>query len=186
MFANLKYKTKLYLLLAGGLLGIIIIYQVAIKETVSLREEINQNENKARELADAPKQLARLQDELATFTKGISSVTGENEKFRELLLEQTTNYCHTLGLTLRDFPQAHTYNETDYTVRTYSLIAEGNFLELQKLAYLLETGFCKGKVPSAQYYVKTDFKTGRKSLFIKLYIQYIVKNERNEKEFSQE
>lgn len=167
-----------------GFIGIIIIYQIAIKETMGLHDAIKENESKAHELEDAPKEFSRLQEEMDALTKNMGTETGENEKFREQLLEKATTYCHTLGITLQEFPQAHTYIEADYTIQTYSIIAEGNFLKLQKLVYLVETGFGKGKVPSTQYYIKTDFKTGRKSLFLKLVIQYITKNEKHEKGIS--
>lgn len=184
MFADLKYKTKVYLLLSAWVLGFIIIYHIAIKETLALHARIAVNEAKINELANAPQELMKWQNKLDATSTDMNFINGKKDNFREQLLENTTEYCKKLGITLCEFPQAHTYTETSYSVRTYTILVEGTFLKLQELVYILETGFGKGRIPSIHYFIKNDFKSGKKSLWLKIYIQYIIKNEKHEEEFS--
>lgn len=177
MFSKLAPKNRLVLLAAFFLAGLWLIYGMAVKETLLLKNTAKSNTEQLARMEGTQGQIEALQRELEGLNSQSEVLEGGEEKFREKLLEEANSHCRALGIVLREFPKAHFTWQDGYKISTYSLLAGGSFIKLQRLVYNLETGLFNGKVSSVHYFTKTDFKTGRKSLFVKIYFQNIIKNE---------
>jgi len=104
---------------------------------------------------------------------GDNNLKGQNTA--QTLLELVTNYCKNNHAVLREFPETNTNNQEGLMIETNRFVVEGNFSALLNLVYLLEQKNKLGKISSAVYQVKKDFKTKNKMLIVTIYLQNVKK-----------
>ena len=180
MIKNLTYKQQLLYALIGGFIFSIVIYNVAISNTISLvvknsafREQISKNQ-------DAPEQIKFAKQKI----KRIEQLVGTNNDYSEIdihqiLLESVTSYVQKNGLILKDFPQPFVGVENGYITKTVQLTVEGDFIPLLKLIYFLETDYSVGKVVAVDFKTSKERRTRKRKLNTTIYLQN-VKAETNE------
>lgn len=180
MMSNISYKKRLYYLLAGMLILVVVSYQLAIKKTIRLRGECVQLEQKIEAASDAPGNIKGIQNEITGLDKLISSGDTSNSDFRQLLLERTGEFCTANDISLKEFPTSSQTVKDDYIVETNTIVLEGAFSPLLEYCKALEQEYKIGKVVSVEFSSKLDLTSKKNKLSLKVFIQNI-KKEKNEK-----
>lgn len=179
MLKNKTYKKKLQVMLGGSALFLLLCYFVSINKTVSMIVESNKMEDLLNSVADAPNKINKIKARLLQIENSVIKSDNENNNFQENLLEKVSKYCQVNKIILREFPQAHKYNQQNYNIETYTIAVEGPFVKLLKLVFALETTNA-GKMISVKFESKLDYKTNTNRLTATIFIQNI-KNTINEK-----
>lgn len=174
MTKKLTYKQQLLYALIGGFIFSIVIYNVAISNTIGLavknsdyREQISQSQ-------DAPEQIEFAKQKI----KKIEQLVGTDNDYSEIdihqvLLESVTNYVQRKGLILKDFPQPFVGVENGYITKTAQLTVEGDFIPLLKLIYFLENDYNVGKVVAVDFKTIKERRTRKRKLNTTIYLQNV-------------
>jgi len=175
MLQNLTYKKKNKILLVTGAILCLVIYVVAISETVELRNlcanlktQVQLSEGGSQRVAVYERRLNVIENKLR-----LSQFQGKQEEVQQALLSTVTNYCQSNGLLLREFPSTILNEESDFVIQTNRFVVEGPFVKSLDLLYQLEQKKKLGKVSSVNFQIKKDYKTKTQTLATCVYVQNV-------------
>jgi hypothetical protein len=168
---NLTYRTRMKLMPLLILLAGLLVYWMAIGNTVELASQVKELELKASRLSDAPLQIQMLKRRLQEMESRIGNHSGtisQEEIFRKL-----SAYCRQNGLVIREFPVPHKVISDDYRVDTYRTGVEGNYRQLLRLVYHLEQQTYLGKMAGLKFELKKDRRTREEYLVLNVFLQTV-------------
>lgn len=181
MKQKITYKNRLiYLLISAGLFAI-ILYNIAISDTITISSENTRLETQIIENIDAPKQIQSIKQKLYKIDLLIGNKTQEEIDVHQLLLESITSFNYNNRLVLQDFPQPFILTKDGYETKTAKVTIEGGFINLLKLVHFLEQNHKIGKVVSVDFESIKKSNNTKKELHSTIYIQNIksIPNESN-------
>lgn len=171
----MTYARKNILLLAGSILFFVVVYLLAIRNTLSLASECSSMEDSLMQAENAPAQTVLLQKRLAEIDRMIGSSRDTLSGTQEALLSAVTSYCQANNVILREFPRTVTASQNNYSIETHVFVAEGSFKTLLQMIYLLEQKHRIGKISSINFFTKKDIRTKTTSLLVSVYLQSVRK-----------
>jgi hypothetical protein len=173
MFKNADHKKKLRFLWIGFALAWVLIYFVALRDTLSLIHDCSDKQKKVEESKKLESAMTLLRAELAVMDKKIGSRPDTTKKVFDLLLDNITGYCNGKECTIKEIPASSRAVSNGYEVETYFITLEGSFKQLLDLVYLLEqrkkTG---GHIASLLFFVNKNSHAKKHELRLMLYIQH--------------
>ena len=167
----MTYKTKNKLLIAGLILIGIIVYQLAISETLSTKKQKDALETKVMNL----KQLSQVSSNLLSKEKFLDSILLKNDltnsTIQNSLLDFLNNETATSNLKITEFLEPHFYNKEGINVVSFQFTLEGTYKETQEILYQLEqnTGF--GMISHVALEKKRDFRKRKNLLFTSIIVE---------------
>jgi type II secretory pathway component PulM len=170
---NITYKRKNKILLWGGSLLFVVIYQFTFKNTIALYSECREMKKRSEMQEGAAMKKAKLEKEAARLDLLSGSMQANDSNVQQALLGIVTSYCQSNGLLLKEFPQTQRSQENNYQIELNNFTVEGEFQKLIKLVYCLEQRYRIGKVASLDFRAKKDLRTKRTSLAATVYLQNI-------------
>jgi len=174
-FKDLSYKQKnKYLLICIGIFGL-LIYTLNIKKTITEYKEYKKLNRQLEVLKDAPQLITQFQQKLVVLEQKIGNDRVQEWKRNNNLLEVVTDFCHQYNIRLREFPEPVVTYQNDYALMTNVFKVQGRFVNLLKLAYMIEQEYQKGKIVSLKFEKKKNRKTRRIVLEATIYLQNIKK-----------
>lgn len=151
----------------------IVLYNVAISDTMYLAIENNTLESQVIENINAPKQIQAIKQKLLKIEQLIGNKNQEETNVHQLLLESITQYNQKKALVLQDFPQPFISSNNEYVTKTAKVTVEGDFINLLKLVYFLEQNYQIGKVVSVNFETTKELYKRKRELRSTIYIQDI-------------
>ena len=180
MKIRFTYKKRLtYTLIAGGIFTI-VLYNMAISDTLDLVFENAEMEQQVLNNIDAPEQIKKVKEKLNKIEQLVGNKINENLDVHQLLLESVTGYSQQNNLILKDFPQPYTISDKGYTTKTAVVIVEGDFIPLLKLSNYIENSYQGGKIVAIDFKATKELRTRKRKLNSTIYLQN-VKAENDEK-----
>jgi hypothetical protein len=181
MKKKITYKQRLLYALIGGFIFSIVVYNVALADTITLAQKNSDFKEQIAKNIDAPEQVIITKQKI----KRIEQLVGTNKDYgaidiHQLLLESVTGYVQQNSLILKDFPQPYVVTSDGYVTKTAQLTVEGDFIPLLKLIYFLEKDYSVGKVVAVDFKTFKELRTRKRKLNTTIYLQN-VKAESNEK-----
>jgi len=174
------HQQLLYALIAGGIFAI-VVYNVALSNTIDLA--INNSELRAQitKNQDAPKQIVIVSQKIKKIEQLVGERGSEKVDIHQVLLAAVTGYVQEKGMILKDFPQPYVTTANGYVTKTAQLTVEGDFIALLKLIYFLENDYNVGKVVAVDFDTKKELRTRKRKLNATIYLQNVKadKNEEN-------
>ena len=177
MFETITYKKKNVLLIIGTVLSVLFVYTLGIKKTINAYEEYADSKKKMELAANAPVMARQLEKELMQMDVKLGNQNTKERNTDEALLGLLTNYCQNNHAVLREFPQTSIAEQGDMSIETNQFMVGGNFSTLINLVYTLEQKNKLGKVASANYQLKKEFKTKEMVLTSTIFLQNIKKKQ---------
>jgi hypothetical protein len=171
MFKSLSEKYKLYLILSGLLLSLIICYNIAFKSTFLLALDYKQLKLRVQEAEDMPAQTAMLQKQLSELNKNYFNEIHGFDDSHELILEKMSRLASRYSVMVTEYPTVHIHKSSTVQVETHTIMLKGGFLDLLHVLYELEVKEKTGRIVSVDYFTETNRKTKVKSLYMRVYIQ---------------
>lgn len=166
------------MLVAGGIFSI-ILYQMAISDTIHMVSENNAMEEQVSSYQNAPEQIKTLKLQLKKIEQLIGSDTIQKMDVHQSLLGSVTEYTQENNLILKDFPQPYTIADKGYITHTAIVTVEGDFIRLLKLSHYLENNFKGGKIVAMDFNITKEIRTRKRKLNSTIYLQH-VKPDKNE------
>jgi hypothetical protein len=169
---KLTWKFKNRLLLVGALALLWIVYSFSVRNTLETRSTCIRLAKKLDSASTAPQREKALERELQTFNRFL----GQSDSLggmHEHLLGVTSSWCQEKKILLREIPAPLRFTTHDWLVETHTIVVEGNFIELLRLAERLEKEkSCR--LVSTDYKTLRDPKTKRLVLTATYYLQNIL------------
>jgi hypothetical protein len=176
MFRNLGYKKKLRFLGIGFLLVLIFIYSFSISDTLDLRNECAEKEQKLVLSRSLENKMLLLRAQTTDLDNIIGEMPDTSRKVMDLLLDNVTFFCSESSSILKEIPGNHTAIDANFEIESNFITVQGTFRNLLNLVYLLEqkkkTG---GRVSSINFYSKKDNNTKKTALFLTITVQHYKK-----------
>jgi len=170
MLKRFTYRQRLKYLPVGFVLALLLIYWLAIRETVKIKNDCSELIKQTKTAEDAPQQMRLIKTRLDELNNVMGSDTVKSDadpllKFVSRLNSNNSN--------LVDFQPLHVFEHQNYQVETRIAVFEGTYVNLVKFLFDLEQKFLAGKVVSVKFQTETNFKTERKRLLMTLYVQSV-------------
>lgn len=160
------------MLITGGLF-MLVLYNLAISDTVSLAVENNELETQILNNQDAPLRLKTIKEKLNKIKQIIGNEDYEELDIHQMLLQQITDKVQKNGLILKDFPQPYVIADKGYITKTAKATIEGDFVHLLQLVYFLEHNYKGGKVVAVDFNTTKEFRTRKRKLNSIIYLQNV-------------
>ncbi len=170
---KLTNKHRFYLLVAGTLVALLLAYNMAISKTLELKKGCNKIEDELNAAGYAPARIAALNKKLAKIESLYGSDFEDLDKLQEKLLNHISQSCKQYELTLIELPSVHEFAQSDYVVKTFKIVVEGNYTNILKFIYDLEFKPALGRLASVKFSTETDYRYKNKKLFAQIIIQNI-------------
>lgn len=177
MISKLTYKQRFIGLCGIAVLAIILVYVIAISETIRIKQEMKDIEEKLADLESLPQKISETEYELSLLNNQVGEDFQNNQEFQKTLFDLISKHCTENSLVLRNFPRIETWQNMGYTYLTGYAQVEGSFKSLLKTLYSLETGSSPGKIISVDFLSAEDRRMRRFRLTMSIYIQTIKQND---------
>lgn len=174
------HKKVVYLFILTGVFAI-ILYQIALVDTIDLITENSQFEADISKNKDAPLQIKTLKLKIEKIKQLIGNNDYDGLDMHQELLISITEYIQTHQIVLKDFPQPYISTEKGYLTKTAKVTVEGDFITILRLIYFLEHNYFVGKVIAVDFKATKQLKTKKRRLNTTIYLQNVktVNHEKN-------
>lgn len=167
-------KHKPYYLIGGFIIALILCYHLAFKNTFFLKDEfdtLNQQNlqalNYQEKLTDVGRK-ERFYDSIMKSFRGF-------EKYGQIDL---AGFISQSGISkdikVMDFSEPHELRNDEALVRTFDITLEGNYSDLAKTLFEMETMHNFGKLVHIKFETKEDFKTNQTFLQVRLLVEQTI------------
>jgi hypothetical protein len=163
---TLSYRKKNLYLVIACLLSAILVYFLAIKRTLVLKDMTAQLEQKVAS-GNEINQLKAKWKALGSRLKA-----GEKEEGGRLI-EAVSNLCQEKQLRLHSFPKPDIHHVAGLDIATSRFVVEGDYRNLLELLYELEKSVSSGKVASIAFTVSDNPKSRKRELDLTIFWQNI-------------
>ncbi|KAB1061965.1 hypothetical protein [Salibacter halophilus] len=165
---NLNSQQKYYLLIAGSILLLILIYPLAISKTVAVSSSIDKLEKRKTELAS----LKSKENELLRMQSRLKDTATIGSDRNSILTYISMKGEKLPGLEVAQIPEVHFYSSDDLNIETNVFVLEGPF---KSHLGILDSLYFNGKISpkSVHLYKQRNFKKRKNELYCKLYFQRV-------------
>lgn len=160
------------MLIAGGIFTI-ILYNMAISDTIGLAIANSEMEQQVSKNMDAPEQIKKIKQKLNKIEQLVGNKIDENLDVHQLLLESVTGYVQQNNLILKDFPQPYANVDKGYITKTAVVTVEGDFIRLLKLSNYIENNYEGGKIVALDFKATKELRTRKRKLNSTIYLQNV-------------
>ncbi len=167
---RITYRSRTVALLILIFIFGLLIYFIAIKQTLILNRQVQDIKIKIETARLAPALMNELKLELETLENTFMYVETETE-FNKELLSLIGLKSADLNLRLMDFKQPNVVRDDKLMISTYNINVEGNFKDIVHLIYDLENELKMGQIASVRFGLWKDLRTKKQHLSANIYFQ---------------
>lgn len=170
MNLKLTYKQKLKILPLVFLISLLLVYWIAIRDTLKIHWELNALKQQMITAGEAPKQLSALSSRLNELNRmsGKSNADQGNDPLLNFISTHST-----ASNKLVNYLPLHFFQNQGYMIETRIGVFEGDYRNLLYFLFELEKNYAVGKVVSVKFETETNVKTEKRRLLMTLYIQSV-------------
>ncbi|TKG88110.1 hypothetical protein EYV94_27640 [Puteibacter caeruleilacunae] len=163
--------TKQFILVATGIVVLILFaLNSAIVPTVKTWKNVKHLREQSETLVSAPTQIAHISQQVEQ-ANGVIGKTSSNIGQEEIVEAISSYIKKKKNIELCSIPPSHIIQNKDYITSTYTIELQGKFHELVKFLYAFEKERTLGKFSAASFFIKTDHRTQKKYLRLRIYIE---------------
>ncbi len=141
--------------------ALILCYQLAIKNTLQLKEQYKHLAEEAVSLKNAPKKLALLKQKNSYYDSLLTKFQLNDSSIQNNLLKAINTYASNNALKVVNFLEPHVSTNDHLVIKTYDFTLEGTYNNINQLIYLLEQETKFGEVICFHFEKKKNYRTGR-------------------------
>lgn len=172
----LRYSPRLSMMVTGVLVIYLLAWQFGICRTITLLTQyaaVSNTSKIQREHRSSPEDLVLYLDELDN-KMGCSDLPGDD--IRQAILDRLSQTGRHCPFTMVDIPASYSYKKKEYTVMVNTFIITGNYGNLIRLMYSMDTASAPGNLISTRLYIHRNFHAAAPELRLALYFQHLMKN----------
>lgn len=170
---KLKNKDRFIISIFGGVISFILIYQIAIKQTLEVYSKVKLVEQQLMNNENWNTSIDSNLNKLKSYEKLIGSNFNDNKEIKDLRL-----FLDSLSLEYKveviGFKEIRDIDIDEYRIKLSEILLSGRYLELTTVANTLEGMPSLGKVKSIRYIIQKR-EQGKLELNMYLYVQNINK-----------
>ncbi|MFO0357015.1 MAG: hypothetical protein ACK50A_08680 [Sphingobacteriaceae bacterium] len=145
-------------------------YKFSFSETLELRSEIAEKQNKLEWLKEKEKELPVLEQKMREYQKAYSGP--DSISVRDKLTAYISEYSEKNNCLVTEIPLKTSYRNDGMKIQTNTFTIKGNFKELLVLLNSLEAKFkFNARIMSAKFHTLVDVQQKRKNLFLTIVTQ---------------
>lgn len=162
------------MLFIGFLLLLWVAYQFSFSKTLALKKNYCSLKTEQELLTNVSQKLLVLKQENSYYDSILKSkqISTENS-FQNNLLQRITAFADTTDISIVRFNTPHVYEADNALVNTYSFSLKGNFSDIVQLTYALEQRYKLGKIISAHFEKKKNYRRNSSYLECTLMLQRV-------------
>lgn len=170
MLQNLTYPKKVYAIIGGFFLFMLLAYNIVFSKTFTLYKETKIKKEKLEWLKEKEKEIPALQSQMALLNKAYNS--SNSSSIRDQLTAFISDYAERNNCIVTAIPEKSFYASSELNVQTNKFIIKGNFGNLLQLLNALEKQYnYTAKVVSVKLYTTKDLQTKQTNLYLALVTQ---------------
>ncbi len=169
----MKISGKNKLLGTGILTLLVLSYMLAIKKTISLKNESKQLEEQVTRFSDIPNKLMVLNQKNEYYDSILGSMDFNDTSLQNNLIRTITAEAQKNKVKVMDFNEPHIFPIEESVQHTYNFMLEGNFADILKVVHVLERKGNFGEVVHLDFEKKKDYRTNREYLSAKVMVQQL-------------
>ena len=154
-------QQKNTVLIVSFVMALILCYQLAIKNTLQLKDQHKHLVNEAVSLKNAPQQLSLLKQKNIYYDSLLTKFQLNDSSIQNNLLKVINTYASTNALKVVNFLEPHISENDNLVIKTYDFTLEGTYNTINQLIYLLEQKTKFGEIISLHFEKKKNYRTGR-------------------------
>lgn len=166
------FRKKIYYILTGVPLFLLLCYQLAFAKTFSLYRENRLLEQKIDRISSSMNQL-KVTDPGTWMSDSVVLLFKMNAASENRLLDSISKRCQAYGAVITDFPPVTIHEQNKVKVATTNVVVKGSFHSLVRLMNSMEKGQ-GGNLSSSSLFVKEDMYTKKKELYLSLIFQGVI------------
>lgn len=174
------YKQKNQALLGFCVFFLVVVYWLALGQTIELYGFTNKLEVRLDSARKAPVLVGRLTAELRGLDQKVDSYSAGPEVWQGILGTRVAAISKMNGVTLINLPLPLEDIQNDFIIQTCTVKLEGSFKDLLKTVYDLERAGVTGKIVSLRFALEEDRRSKRTSLYAYVFVQNIGKKSKRE------
>lgn len=173
MIKNLTDKQWFIIYGTGIFLSMILVFQIAVKPTLELKRSYQEKKIMLESLSTAPQEIKIISEKLNTIDQNLNTKSSLLQDTRDDLLEAISNYCIKNNIKVFSYPKLHLHKNKSFRIESNTIILKGDFKNLLKLIYHMETNVSFSRIASLRYYTELNRKTKREELYLEMIFQNI-------------
>lgn len=178
MLEKLTYPKKVFAIIGGFLLFLLIAYNVVFSKTFALIKETKAKKEKLEWLKEKEKEIPLLQSQMALLDKAYNS--SDSSSIRDQLTAFISDYAEESGCTVTEIPEKSFYSSSHLNIQTNKFVVKGRFHSLLQLLNAVEKEYnFTAKVVSAKFYTVKDLQSKQTNLYLSLITQSFRQQEKN-------
>ena len=169
----MTYKRKNIILLSVFVLFLYVSWEVAIKETFIVTDNLSKVEEELKKIENAPIEISRLEGQLGQFKSKSQKLYSGVLEMRKGLLSEVSALANKYDLSLKSFPDYYLQQKEGIELTTSLLVLSGEFNNMVKLISDFEQTNKAGKISSTLFEVEQSPRSKKRELYLTLYVQSI-------------
>lgn len=170
MWQNLTYTKKVYTIIGGFFLFMLLAYLIVFSKTISLYTETKNKQEKLLWLKEKEKEIPALQSQMALLDKAYNSK--DSSSIRNRLTAFISDFAERNNCVVTAIPEKSLYSKSQLNVQTNQFVIKGNYNQLLQLLFSLEKEYnYTAKVVSVKFYSLKDLQTKHTNLYLALTTQ---------------
>lgn len=170
MWQNLTYPKKIYAIVAGFVLIMLLAYLIVFSKTIALFKDTKVKQEKLTWLKEKEKEIPLLQSQMALLDKAYNS--GDSSSIRDQLTAFISDFAEQHECVVTEIPQKTLYASSELNIQTNKFVVRGKYHQLLQLLDAVETNYnYTAKVVSVKYYSTKDLQTKQTNLYLAMITQ---------------
>ncbi|MCK5856738.1 MAG: hypothetical protein KAG64_04565 [Bacteroidales bacterium] len=173
MNKKINYHFRLVLTIAGVITTYLLSYNYSFSDSIILKNEHINNQHKIQELKNAPIIILNLTKEIAQLDDIINIEDTTSQDSRKRIIDYTESSCKELDLSLIELTEPLIHTQENYIITYNRLVIEGDYFQLVKFIYELETVTTNMIIISIRMYSKKEKISKKTKIYSEIVFQTI-------------
>lgn len=161
-------RNKNILLILGFIAVLFFCYQVSIKKTFTLKNEITNLNDSIYRYESLSKKAQNLKAKESYFDSILSTNNLKNVSIQNNILEDLNTLSEQKGFSIIGFNEPHSISENNININSYPFTVQGDFNDILELIYHFEQETNLGKIVHVNFEKKRNYR--RRSDYLECFV----------------
>lgn len=157
-------KQKNIIYVVAFIVVLIMCYKLAISNTLELKNTYQELKAEETIFESLPKEMNNLKQKKVYYDSILKKYSLHESSFQNNLLATLNEFAEKNNVKIVDFLAPHIFKYENYTDFSYQFKLQGNYNDMLRLIYEIETQYRFGEIAHLSFEKKKDFKRNKNFL----------------------